>query len=288
MDILKPYRPSRAPVKTPDMIDLFVLAEGHGLTILRGQPNQPSQPTGQPLIVVFNGIARRARWPNFVGMIARSGRPAVFVIDHTQSWYGTPGAADLITDTVRAEAARLGQTRIDTLGFSMGGFAALAFASRLPVRRATSLAPFFSPDSAIVPEARYRDTRDPLSGSFVFPTLAPGLAQVDRGLIVHGMRGPDWHHYRRIADRPGVDHWLLPGASHHVANYLREVGLLDRLISLALADDGPGLAQLLAGLGGLPKNSSAAEIRLLKIRCHDGLIRVRRRIGRVFGKKESP
>ena len=160
---------------------------------------------------------------------------------------------------------------MDTLGFSMGAYPAIAFAERVPVRHAVALSPRFSPDPAIVPDPRDRPGIARLSGKLALPTLAPGLARLQGGIILHGMRGPDLRQFRHIHAPTQVDHWLLPHAGHFVVEWLRRHDRMEAVILAGLQGDRAASTRLLTDLGALRHRSLRARLILHPVRALHGL-----------------
>ena len=218
-------------------------------------------------VVVFGGAGHRhdrVAPTEFIGTLAAIGRPVVWVNDLTATWYASPGMADRIVAEVGGALARLGASCCDTLGFSMGAFGALAFAERLPVRLAVALSPRLSPDAAVLGDHRAAERLAPWQGRFPFANVGPGLARVRGGLVLHGLKGPDFHHAAQFPVNAAVGHWVLPQVGHRTARWLKAAGALDEVVSLALADDTPALRAVLRRLGARPIGSR--RWRLLRLR----------------------
>jgi hypothetical protein len=260
---------SESPV--PPRLNFVTLRQDGDLTILRAVP--PGPPSG-PLVVVFNSLVRKGTTPEFIGTVARSGRPGLFILDHRATWYASRRNAGAIRDAVRAELDHLQGDRLDTLGFSMGAYAAVAFAETLPVRRAVAFSPRFSPDPALVADPRDRPSLRRLSGKFAFPTLEAGMARLEGGLILHGMRGPDRCQFRHIRAPQAVDHWLLPLASHFVALWLQKRGLLDDVVQAALQGDRHIPEAVLKSWGASRKGTLSAGLKLVPFQTYERLKRI--------------
>ena len=176
--------------------------------------------------------------------------------------------ADEIEAHIRAEMALHGASEVDTLGFSMGGFGAIAFAERVPVRFALSMAPRYTPDPAIVHDKRLHKRLMPLSGRFPFATLDEGMARARAGLILTGTRGPDLPHMAETRPPKHVQRWLLPGVDHAVAKVLRDNGRLADVVLAALGprDGDAPLAEAMTRAGAIPAARMPLALRMQMIR----------------------
>lgn len=188
-----------------------------------------------PLVVCFvsNGYRVGPNRIEFGRLVSSSGRPALFFAEAAKAFYSTAGLADRITQMVREEMERVGAASAVTIGFSQGGFGAIAFAERFPVHLALALSPRWSPDSGIVADARGIERK----GALPFPTLAPGLQALGRAVVLHGMRGPDRRHLRRFPAMPLLEHWLLFRAGHEVHHEMRRLNLFAETFLDVLSDD---------------------------------------------------
>jgi pimeloyl-ACP methyl ester carboxylesterase len=243
------------------LLRLDALCDSPELVILRG--SQPGQ-AGLPLILFASGgnDVRAEAKPEFLKAVSQLGRPVLFVIERSLSWYAGPGIADLIERHVRDEMARTGTDRVDTMGYSMGGFGAIAFAERLPVRRFLSIAPRYSPDPRIVPDGRAKAHLERLRGKFPFLRLDKGMARAQAGLVLYGTKGPDLPHMARLSVPRHVGLWFLPGVDHMVPHDLRRRQFMAPLTKAAFADDRAEAAAVLRQAGGLTKADLPLSFRL--------------------------
>lgn len=227
---------------------------------LRRPASSPS-PSPGPLVISFSSARNLIRQNRieFGGLAVSTGRPTLFICDHETKFYSSPGLADRIAEMVRAEMQRTGSDSTITLGFSRGGFGAIAFAERFPVQLAIALAPRWSPDPDIVPDPRLNDSYRP----FPFSTLAAGLSAIPQVLVIHGMFGPDRRHLRSFPSRPGLEHWVLPQADHFVPAEMKRLGLFGPVLKAGLSGNLAQAADLLRTAGALPARSLAARLRLL-------------------------
>jgi len=229
-------------------IELTVLEDAEDLIVRRG--TMPGQ--GGPLTVVFAGGGDQARSGDrveFVNMMARLGRPTMFIADRNRTWYARGDLHTRVIDHIRREMDRLGCAEIDTLGNSMGAFGALAFAEALPVRHALAFVPRFSPDPELIPDRRIIKHTMSLRGSLPFRTAEPGYRAAGSAMVVHGVFGPDLRHARAYDICAEGDHWVVPVDSHEVGAHLRKDGLLWPVVSGALTGDKPAAQAALQKAG---------------------------------------
>ena len=216
------------------------------------------------LLVIFAGAGARVMGQGrveFFATVRQTGRPWIVLTDRSQGFFGDPSLADAAERAIRAAMADSGSQTVDTIGHSMGGFAALAFAQRLPVARAISFSPRFSPDPAIVPDRRMRSRLRQRSGRFAFPSVARGLNAVGQALIIHGTIGNDLPHVVRFPQAPNIAHWLMRGVRHDVPQRFKAAGSLGDLIAAALSDDQPRLTAILRASNAAPRAELADAIR---------------------------
>ena len=224
----------------------------NGIVIIRGRPDPATvTPVAGPLVVVFCSFVAAVE---FAGSVARAGRNVLFVSDSKRTWFGLPGDVRTIVQAVRAELAELGQDQIDTIGFSMGGFAALAYAQRLPVRNALALSPRFSPDHEIVLDRRTYPNLTRNVHRLVLRSVAPGLRQTGWATIVHGTTGPDRPHLQHFSRAARVDHYLISRCGHYVAQWLQAQDALEPLIEAVLRGDRRAAQRQMRAAGTLPRH----------------------------------
>lgn len=245
------------------------------ITITRGTPQVPS---AAPLTVIFDSRTRHFEKPEFYGTVASMGRHALFIADHKRAWFANPSVLALIVRVVQDEMRRLGCTVIDTLGFSMGGFAAIAYAEKLPVRNALAFSPRYAIDKAMVNDARVRPGLNALGGDAAFRSLDPGLAKLTSAVIVHGTPRDDIVHVRLLRVPQHVDHFVLFGARHNVPALLKNLGLLGAVSQAALSQDRAQVVHLLGSLGAQRRSSPSLGLKLLTLQYRIGLRRFLNRL----------
>ncbi|MEL6232918.1 MAG: hypothetical protein AAFR46_00785 [Pseudomonadota bacterium] len=240
---------ARGPGPTAPRAELIQESGGLRATRLPG--------LGTRLVVVFNSIGgtalRQAAPGEFSRLLASD--PAnrlIFLSDLTQGWFASGSMMRAVTDLVGAEAERTGASEIVSLGSSMGGFAALALAEFLPVRAALAFSPRYSPDDAIVPDARLVDHRAACA-PFTPQTVEAGLAAAPFSVVIHGLRGKDRRHVERFPAQPGMRHYLIPGVAHAVAAFLYKHRTLGGVLSAALAQRGADLDAIMLRAGAFSR-----------------------------------
>ena len=242
-------------------LTITTLFETDDLLVRRG--SAPDQ-TGVPLVIFscaqLNAIS--GEWLEFYGFAAKSRRPVIWVTDKARSWFGAPGLADAATKAILTELSVIGAPRVDTLGGSMGGYGAVAFSRRLPVRRAVAFVPRFSADPTRVRDFRLRDHLMAYRTSTPFPAITEGLGHAERTLILHGNRGVDLLHITAFPDLPNVWHQIMPGAKHNVAPSLKAKDMLTPLLRAALGGPDAKLRETLAKIDTRPLSEMRQELLL--------------------------
>jgi hypothetical protein len=148
----------------------------------------------------------------------------------------------------------------------MGGFAALAFAEKLPVRTAIAFVPRFSPDGRIVRDPRLKAKLRLCRDRFPFRTVVPGLAAAGHALVLHGDQGPDRPHVVKFAMPATAEHWVLPDCGHHVGQRLRTRAALDPVITGALSQDWDKMRTALLSARAGPAAAAVPAIRRALLR----------------------
>ncbi|HEY1772241.1 MAG TPA: YqiA/YcfP family alpha/beta fold hydrolase [Gammaproteobacteria bacterium] len=192
--------------------------------------------------IAFGGVAKGLGVPvfEFLRTLSQAGISSLFIKDPAQGWYQNP-ISDIGRDThamaqriSTLAAEELAGKHIVTVGNSMGGYAAIAFACLCSFPRAIT----FSPQTFIshrlrqrYGDNRWQDKIDAIAECQV-DDLYPLLARHPvRASIYSGAAHPlDVIHAQHLEDLPGVTVELLPDTAHNVSARLREHGLLDKII----------------------------------------------------------
>lgn len=249
-----------APLTHGHKLVLEPLPPTGGVVALRGHPGSA---LGHRPVVVFNSVSVPADQPEFFAATSTLGRPVLFLTDVNRTWFASRETARRTIDLIRAELDRCEADSFDTIGFSKGGYAALAVAADLPVRRALSFAPRFTVDPGIVFDPRRRPSIESLSGKFHHPTVATGLARIQGGLILHGAWGFDLRHVVRMPPS-NAQHWLIRTRGHFVTTRLRNRNLMHPLVRAVLADNRPEIETLLLRAGAVRRRTPEGR-RLLAV-----------------------
>ena len=197
-------------------------------------------------IVSFSGIGLRMggiQIAEFRKSLAGMSNHLYFVKDKTRHWYNS--SFDEITKLLNEDFEQRGVKNVLTLGNSMGGFGAIIFAGRLSgCRSAIAFAAQSSVDPSIVPweqrYTKYTDTVSHWAGLDASKLLAP---DVNYTLIYGDKSGIDIRHATRMAetDCPGMSMYLIVGAAHAVAGFLKRNRVLRLLIQVLVANGGRSL-----------------------------------------------
>ncbi len=151
-----------------------------------------------------------------------------FVADKRRGWYN--GLEDQLLDLINSDLAKRRTRRVLALGNSMGGSAALMFASRIRgCRHAVAFAPQSSMHPDIAPfETRWEEHRFRITEWTTPDPVRSMDASMRRYYVFYGMRDDvDKMHVQRILARrlPNTVVFGLRKAGHEVALYLRNNGV---------------------------------------------------------------
>lgn len=258
--------------RVPKKIHLETLVDKAGLTIIRGRPVSGRV---DKLVVVFGSLGPceigKGRL-EFIGSIIKADCPCLFIFDHTLAWYMAPAMFAEIVTCIRNEMQDLGLDEITTIGGSMGGHAAVAIATKIPVGFTLALGPRFSADPAIVRDRRSRQVLTALSGRFAVSSLAEPMKQVRTGVILHGMLGPDRNQLLKFTSEPHIAHYLVPNFGHMVGMWLKKKDIFRQTMAAALRADRATVSQLLINAGALRRQSILARARIAPLYVYDGII----------------
>ena len=208
------------------------------------------EPDSSTLAVAFASLA--GRWggiPTFEFMKSLSALQVkqAFVRDTRSLWYqcGIAGAGSTV-DELAAGLSDLvqvaGVSRVVFLGASAGGYAAILFATLVPVQEAL----VFGPQTFLEPERRAAvgDTRWPNVTREVASCLDSRYADLRRVLersqpdacpqvTLHYAADSalDALHAKHLADLPSVELVAHPSAAHGLPSHLKRIGQLQTIIS---------------------------------------------------------
>lgn len=247
-------------------MDLTAVADSEGLTFILALPRKPrGRTTWDALSVVF------ASYPScmpdsyrfeFGQTIVRSGQHALFVYDLTHRWYVDESHYDRVCAVIMGQMAALGVSRLTTVGDSMGGYAALAYAQDLPINYALAITTRSSIGPGSVPDVRQQPQLLPPHARLRLPDLRPALARLPAGMMIHGTRGPDRVHFPMLRARGAVDHWIMPGRGHGIAAWMKQNDILVPVVRTALDADAAKASRLVASRGAPRRGSLNARARI--------------------------
>lgn len=221
--------------------------------------------SGSDLVLAFSGVQHqigRTGLAEFVGTAHAGGsRDVLFISDMKRSWFSAPGLVDRIAATVTDHMARHGLTRLYTVGNSMGGYGAVLFASRLPVRVACAFAPQVSMHPEVIDEPRWQDFR-PFIGPGVARSLN-GSIQAAQGQVVM-IFGEFGDHAQRalLEPAPNLHLNIVARCGHDAVKRLKQAGVLSDLVDLAFREDFDGAGRLVRSLGR-PRGALETRLRAL-------------------------
>lgn len=201
--------------------------------------------TGKRMVVSFAGAQQRnfrdftgagqgksgAGKDEFVSTASGGGdNYAVFVTDKRRSWYSRPGLFDKIVTEVKRLADASGVEDIVTIGNSMGGFGAMAFADALGARVAIAFAPQASMDPSVIEEKRWSKFRAEMDPNN-YITISSAEDSKCLRFVVCGVRIPkDIRHANLIGKATGAHVFRIVGTGHAVAIHLKQAGILADLV----------------------------------------------------------
>lgn len=211
---------------------------------------------GTDLVISFSSIGQRRHLPpahEFIGAaIGADRRHVLFVTDFARSWANAPEFAPALIAAVARVRARHDITRITALGYSMGGFSALAAQSVLPLDGVLAISPQYSILRRLIgSEDRWLHWRKQIARPLAFPVAPlPGRKAKTQVTLLHGMVD-DAAHALAFEPRRGVDHFLFPERTHSdLGRHLKATGQLGPLIDAAIAGDRRAVARAARRAGG--------------------------------------
>jgi hypothetical protein len=175
--------------------------------------------------------------PRHSSTFARGGFWQLNIQSRENDWFINPDTTALESALV---ALRGRFSRVNLLGYSMGGYGALRFAQALGADQAVLVSPQFSIDPATVPfDRRYRDEAaafDPTLGD-LSAVARPGMAGL---ILVDPFLRPDLRHARMISRVfPGIGFARLAFAGHPATRVLRGAAKVWTLHREATSATGP-------------------------------------------------
>lgn len=219
------------------------------------------EPDGSPVVVAFfAGLGGGHPFFEFRRTAAAIRAHKVFLRDLEGHWYqdGLPGAgddADELAAFLRGHCARLGASRLVTIGNSAGGYAAILFG----ILAGADEVHAFAPKARILTAADFHDPRKLARLEAAMRTERPhrdltALLREGRGastaIHVHYPSGHaiDVAQAALFAGLPQVTLWEYPWRRHTVVKALAQRGVLKKIIENAATGD-PRRLRLLAMQG---------------------------------------
>ncbi|MCQ4162643.1 tetratricopeptide repeat protein [Roseomonas sp. GC11] len=205
------------------------------------------------------------------------GLNAIGFVPKAENWYPTASvekAAPAVRAALRGPAI--------TYGYSMGGHGALKHAARLGAEAVLAVSPQDSIDPAEVPwDTRFHKYHDPALHAGM--AVRPGEAGAYAVVMADPYLPEDHGQTTRLCERLGA-HWVRAPFMDHAAIWrLADHNVLGEALRLALAQDAPGLFQMLRGRRRVSRRwvrqMAAAAMRRGHLRMANRLWRHGRRIG---------
>ncbi|MCR9108335.1 hypothetical protein [uncultured Marivita sp.] len=207
------------------------------------------------LIVSFSGVGKQRSVeppPEFPGIASADRQNHVlFVSDMSRSWLNGDGMAGQILRCIQATADHVKAARVIALGNSMGGTMALHLSRYFGFEKVIAFTPQYSVHPDDVPEEdRWHYFRKRIR-TFHFPRVEALRPEATKYFIFHGDENRELAHALRFPRKPGISHFILPGADHRLASELRSSGVLGPLIENILAGKTRRFRRQIANLGGV-------------------------------------
>lgn len=202
------------------------------------------------LVVVFSSVGNGTETRpvmEFARSATAGGRDnALFIADPQRSWLNAPHLVEEIVEAIEAARDEVGATQTVTLGYSMGGFSALAIGGFVAVDAALAFSPQMSIDPALVPdEGRWKRYRKRI-GAIRIRQVADHMAVGTAHTILMGHSRLEAPQLRLVPQAANTDTYLLPRTRHDSAPRVKAAGILPEVIELAFSRRGEALAALLA------------------------------------------
>ncbi|OYW58665.1 MAG: hypothetical protein B7Z10_09820 [Rhodobacterales bacterium 32-66-7] len=211
------------------------------MTPLQPYPSRPPLhldylPGRNPMLVLaFTGVGNRIDpipAPEAVKLAGWDGENHVlFISDASRSWMNAPGLVETLLEAVARLVQAIQPDRIVAFGNSMGGSAALIYASLARVDSLLAIVPQYSVQSDLVPEERrWWHFREHIT-DWRFPAVPDLTGRNCQAMILHGGEPREIIHARRFKTGPGTDHYIVPQYGHALAQCLKAKRHLRPLIS---------------------------------------------------------
>lgn len=202
------------------------------------------------LVVVFSSVGHGPKTPpvlEFAQSATAGGRDsAVFIADPQRSWLNAPELIEEIVEVIEAARDEIGAEETVTLGYSMGGFAALVIGGFVPVHAALAFSPQMSIDPELVPdEGRWKRYRSRI-GAIRIRSAADHMASGTVHHIIMGSSRLEKPQQRLLPRAANAALYFLPRTQHDTAPRIKRAGLLPAVLDLAFSRRSDALGALLS------------------------------------------
>ncbi len=233
-----------AKAPAPPRLDIPLLRKDRRLWVWwhRGQSRR--------LVVVFSSVGHGPKTPpvlEFAQSATAGGRDsAVFIADPQRTWLNAPELIEEIVEVIEAARDEIGAEETVTLGYSMGGFAALVIGGFVPVHAALAFSPQMSIDPELVPdEGRWMRYRSRI-GAIRIRSAADHMAADTVHHIIMGSSRLEKPQLRLLPRAANAKLYFLPKTQHDTAPRIKQAGLLPTVLDHAFSRRSEALAALLS------------------------------------------
>ena len=202
------------------------------------------------LVVVFSSVGHGPNTPpllEFARSATADGQDnALFIADPQRSWLNAPHVIDETVEAIDAARHEVAADETVTLGYSMGGFAALAITGFTAVTASLAFSPQMSIDPTLVPdEGRWKKYRSRIPAVTV-RQATDHMAAATQHTIIMGEARLEKPQLRLLPQAANTDIHLLRRTGHDTATRIKQAGILPDVIAHAFARRRAELAALLA------------------------------------------
>ena len=206
--------------------------------------------TSRRLVVVFSSVGHGPATPpilEFARSATANGQDnALFIADPARSWLNAPRVIEDTVEAIDAAREEVGATETVTMGYSMGGFSALAITGFTAVSASLAFSPQMSIDPALVPdEGRWRKYRDHIPAIHI-RAATDHMAAATQHTIIMGESRLEKPQLRLLPQADNADVHVLRRTGHDTATRIKQAGILPDVIAHAFARRRADLAALLA------------------------------------------
>ena len=192
------------------------------------------------MAVVFSSIGHvheEYPEPELTGTVLQNFEHVLFLSDISRSWMNANDIDRIYIEIINSLASRFQPQTISMTGISMGGYSALIMSSLIETDVVLALNPQFSPMWRHVPEEkRWRRYRKALR-NHKYPFIATENITARRCLILHGSSWDELIHASRFGNCGNIEHYILKGYGHNMAESLKHQGFLREVFESACSED---------------------------------------------------